>query len=344
MNNEAALYVMASFPKGMFTPEYEEDDTFENKKQQALEGSDYVSEDEGLDSESVIGIIYVLIIFLAPVFTAVFLFVYKWRARRRVNKDLMWYRDIPLDGNLQEANKILNAYKWGSPNYNNLLSASILKLVNLGAITIELCPNKKGKMEQNFVIHELPDADKQLPLIRKIHNIFKIAAGDDTVLEPRELKAFMRDRKNESVNDSFLDTLHASNKLSYYKRREDEVRQVLGLKKFLKEFTLLDERHVDEVKLWKDYMVYATLFGVAEQVIRDMKKINPEYFKMDAVAGQMANDMTLPVIYSVMQSGTARAARSKAAREQRAHGGGGHSSWGGGGGGFSGGGGGGGVR
>ena len=98
------------------------------------------------------------------------------------------------------------------------------------------------------------------------------------------------------------------------------------------------------MKLWKDYMIYATLFGIADQVIRDMKKINPEYFNMDQVAAQMANDLTLPTIYSVMHSGAARAAANKAARESRAHGGGGHSSFHGGGGGFSGGGGGGGVR
>ena len=97
------------------------------------------------------------------------------------------------------------------------------------------------------------------------------------------------------------------------------------------------------MSLWKDYMIYATLFGIAEQVIKDMKKINPEYFNMDQVAGQMADDMTLPLIYSTMHSSTSRAAANKAARESRASGGGGHSSWGGGGG-FSGGGFGGGVR
>ena len=119
---------------------------------------------------------------------------------------------------------------------------------------------------------------------------------------------------------------------------------MFGLKKFLKEFSLLDERHVNEVSLWKDYMIYATLFGIADQVIKDMKKINPEYFNMDQVAAQMADDMTLPMIYSTMHSSTSKAVANKAAREARASGGGGHTSWGGGGGGFSGGGFGGGVR
>lgn len=346
MSSEAALYLMAKFPKGMLEPGYMEDDTFEHKQQLAFEGSDYTSDDDvdWSDPETILGVIYVLVIFLAPVVSGIWYFVYVWRARRRVNKNLLWYRDIPLNGNLQEANNILNAYKYGNPNYNNLLSACILKLVSQGAITIEMRPNMKGKMTRNFVIHELKDDGNQPLLMRKIHDIFKQAAGDDTVLEPQELKTFMKSRHNESIIDSFINTLHTKGKISQYKNREDEVRQLFGLQKFLKEFTLLDERHVQEVTLWKDYMIYATLFGIADQVIKDMKKINPEYFKMDQVAGQMANDMTLPTIYSVMQRGTANAAMQKAARESRAHGGGGHSSWGGGGGGFSGGGGGGGVR
>lgn len=343
MNSEAALYFMAQFPRGMFEPVIQDEGTFEEKKQQALEGSDYndyANEDDDW-FDIILGIIFSAFTILVPIVSSIWYFIYVWRARRRINKNLLWYRDIPLKGNLQEANNVLNAYKYGSPNYDNLLSACILQLVNLEAITIETRPNAKGKMEQNFVIHELKDSGNQPLLLRKIHNIFKMAAGEDTILEPRELKSFMKSSFNETVTDSFLNTLHTKTSLSQYKNREDEVRQVFGLQKYLKEFTLMDERHVNEVKLWKDYMIYATLFGIADQVIKDMKKINPEYFNMDKVAGQMANDMTLPTIYSVMQRGTSHAALNKAARESRAHGGGGHSSWGGGGGGFHGGGGGG---
>jgi uncharacterized membrane protein len=121
------------------------------------------------------------------------------------------------------------------------------------------------------------------------------------------------------------------------------VRQLFGLKKFLKEFSLIDERHVQEVSLWKDYMIYAALFGIADQVVKDMKNINPEFFKMDQVAQQMADDFTLPAIQTAFLSGTSKAERLKAQREARASGRGGSSSWGGGGG-FSGGGSGGGVR
>ena len=90
-------------------------------------------------------------------------------------------------------------------------------------------------------------------------------------------------------------------------------------------------------------MIFATLFGIAEQVMSDMKRINPEYFNMDKVAQQMVDESTMPIIRSTMQNSTARAAMSKAEREARAAGRGGSSSWGGGGG-FSGGGHGGGIR
>ena len=345
-DESSALYVMVQFPKGMYEPTIQEDDTFEHKKQLAFEGSDYVSDDDldWTDPETIIGLIVLLFSFFAPVIGAICYFIYKLRARRRVNKNLMWYRDIPLNGNLQAANDMLNAYKFGSSDYNNLLSACILKLIDLGAIAIKPVQNKKGKMVNSFVINEFQNACNQHLLLRKLHTIFKQAAGDDTVLEPKELKSYMKSQSNESITDSFINTLHTKTSISQYKDREEEVRQVFGLRKFLKEFTLLDERGVNEVKLWKDYMIYATLFGVADQVIKDMKKINPEFFNMDRIAAQMADDMTLPTINSALHASYTRAYMNKVSREQRASGHGGHSSWGGGGGGFSGGGGGGGVR
>ena len=340
-----ALYMMVRFDKGMFEPTIQEDDTFEHKKELAFEGSDYISEDEEWTWEDTLILLAMIVgFFVVPIVGIIWYFIYVWRARKKVNKNLLWYRDIPLNGNLQQANDMINAYKYFGTDYNNLLSACILKLIDMGAISIEQRLNSKGKSEQNFVIHELKNQGDQPLLLRKIHSMFKTAAGDDTVLEPKELRSFMRSSKNESITDSFINTLHTKTSISNYKERLDDVRQVFGLKKFLKEFSLLDERHVNEVSLWKDYMIYATLFGIADQVIKDMKKINPEYFNMDQVAAQMANDHTLPIIYSTLHSGTSRAVANKAAREARASGRGGHSSWGGGGGGFSGGGFGGGVR
>ena len=343
-DSRSAMIVMARINKGLFEPADIRSGSFEDLKELAFEGSDYTSNEEWTTDDTLALLFLVVGFFIVPVLFLIIYLIYIWRARRKVMKDLNWYRDIPYDGNLQQTNNVLNAYKYFGTDYNNLLSACILKLINLGAITIEQHLDKKGKNVQNFVIHPLKDEQDLPVLLKKVHAIFQQAAGKDTVLEPKELKAYMKSAYNQNITDSFISTLHTKTSISNLKDHLDEVRQVFGLKKYLKEFSLIDERHVGEVALWKDYMIYATLFGIADQVIRDMKKINPEYFNMDQVAQQMANETTLPTIYSTLHSSTSRAAMSKAEREARTSGGGGRSSWSGGGGGFSGGGFGGGVR
>ena len=347
MNSEAGLYLMARFPKEMFEPTIWEEDSFEDKKEEAFEGSDYEYDEDEDDMSGFEWLMFILVYggaALLVIGSVVWRIYSVWSAKRKLNKNLLWYRDIPLNGNLQEANKILNAYKYINSDYNNLMSACILKLISMGIITIETKPNHKGKMEPNFVIHDYKEIDKQPVLMRQLYKIFKESAGSDRVLEPWELKSYMRSTSHQSVIDQFVTTLHAKKDLSKYPPTDKGVNEVFGLRKFLKEFTLLDERELKEVTLWKDYMIYATLFGIADKVIKEMKQVNPAYFDMDRVASQMADDMTLPLIYSTLQRSTSSAVAAKAAREHRAHGGGGHSSWGGGGGGFSGGGGGGGVR
>ena len=336
----SAMIVMARFDKGLFTPSATVEDSFDKVRNLAFEGSDYLDDSSG---NPFAFLLFILTVFLLPLLLIFSYLFYVWHARRKVMKDLLWYRDIPANGNLQWANDALNAFRYFGTDYNNLLSACILKLIDMGAVGIEKSMNAKGKTVQNFVIQPLKDADKLPQLLRMVHDIFQRAAGSDTILEPKELKSWMRQTYNQSTTDRFIQTLHTKTSIYQYSNQIDEVRHLFGLKKFLKEFSLLDERHVSEVSLWKDYMIYATLFGNADQVIKDMKAINPEYFNMDKVAEQMADTMTLPTIRSVMQSSTTRAAMSKAEREARASGKGGHASWGGGGG-FSGGGFGGGVR
>lgn len=342
-DERSAVVVMAQFEKGLFLPEAAVDGSFEEVKQRAFDGSDYTFDD---DDDDDIGLWALLVAAATSVFGLIWYVVYVWIARRKVNKHLQWYRDIPMEGDLQRANKVLNAYRYFTSDYNNLLSACILKLIDIGAIRLTTHQTKEGKTTQDFEICTLPNPKSQPILLRKVFEIFANAAGDDSILEPRELKQYMRASYSRRITDTFLDTLHARVSIGDLKETHEEVCQLFGLKKFLKEFTLLDERGLNEVALWKDYIIYATLFGIAEQVIKDMKRINPEFFKMDEVASQMADDMTLPMIYSTLHRGTARAAADKANREAqaaRASGGGGSSSIGGGGG-FSGGGFGGGVR
>ena len=56
----------------------------------------------------------------------------------------------------------------------------------------------------------------------------------------------------------------------------------IALRKWLKDFTALDERIPTDIKVWGKYMVYAHLFGVAEEVMHKLKNAIPDVFGTDA--------------------------------------------------------------
>ena len=370
MNAEAALYIMAQFPKGMLEPAIQTtDDTFEHKKQLALEGSDYVdvvieqsSDDKGgMNAPTAMGILGGSIVCLGGI-----LYYFRGSRSRKKRKEIMawvksvdYFRSIPLEGNLQQANDMLNAFNVGkASNYKRLISATILHLINEGVFSVEPMMTEAGKMAKRFVVkEELPVEKDWSPLAYKMHEIFNKASGENHVLDPKELETFMENDNNLKVVKSFLNALHTMRTLEFYENHKDEVCEVFGFKRFLEDFTLMNERHLTEAKLWNDYMVWATLYGNAEQVIKDMKAINPEFFKMDQVAIQLSDNDILPVVYASVFKGTdhvfdimeksrkepVRSHRSRSS-SSRSSGGGGRSSYRGGGGGFSGRGGGGGIR
>ena len=370
MDSEAAIYIMAQFPKGMLEPAIQTtDDTFEHKKQLALEGSDYVdvdieqsSDDKGgMNAPTAMGILGGSIVCLGGI-----LYYFRGSRSRKKQKEIMawvksvdYFRSIPLEGNLQQANDMLNAFNVGkASNYKRLISATILHLINEGVFSVEPMMTEAGKMAKRFVVkEELPVEKDWSPLAYKMHEIFNKASGENHVLDPKELETFMENDNNLKVVKSFLNALHTMRTLEFYENHKDEVCEVFGFKRFLEDFTLMNERHLTEAKLWNDYMVWATLYGNAEQVIRDMKAINPEFFKMDQVAIQLSDNDILPVVYASVFKGTdhvfdimeksrkepVRSHRSRSS-SSRSSGGGGRSSYRGGGGGFSGRGGGGGIR
>lgn len=369
MNSEAALYVMAKFPKGMLNPTVQDtDDTFEHKKQLAFEGSDYgdAIEEQGFFS-SVLDIIIAIVILICSGLglLGLWLLFKKWYAGFKRKKHEQWtqtvdyFKSIPLGGNLQQANDMLNAFNHGKePDYKRVVSATVLQLINEGAFAVQPMMTDTGEMQNRFMVKDMP-LDKDLsPLAYKMHDIFEKAAGDNHVLDPKELETFMGDKNNRKLIRSFIDLLCTKRDVAYYKNKKDEMNEVYGFKRFLNDFTLMNERNLTETKLWRDYIVWATLFGNAEHVTKDMKAINPEFFKMDEVASQLSDNVALPAVDSSFLMITEGLLYERAQQRQknksysekrhssssRSSGEGGSSSWGGGGGGFSGGGGGGGIR
>jgi uncharacterized membrane protein len=130
----------------------------------------------------------------------------------------------------------------------------------------------------------------------------------------------------------------------YTETGQTENRKIVGFKQFLEDATLIRQRTTPEVTLWRDYLIYASLIGIADKVAKELKDIDPVMFEQ--VYSMSYNDMS-NVIY--LTRSFANVVSQYAAPPVSSYsgggslggfsrsGGGGHSSFGGGGG-FSGGG------
>ena len=130
-------------------------------------------------------------------------------------------------------------------------------------------------------------------------------------------------------------------KLEFTGTGKDAVRSVFGFKNYLMEYTIIDERAVQEVELWDDYLILATAYGIGDEVLKELKELYPNY----AFTGDYDPMLDVYLIHRMSTSFAHSSYSSYTAQTQatRSSGGGGSSSFGGGGG-FSGGGSGGGGR
>ena len=57
-----------------------------------------------------------------------------------------------------------------------------------------------------------------------------------------------------------------------------------GLKKYMEDFSLLNEKEVPAIEVWEKYLVYATVFGIADKVLEQLKTVYPNIDQMDVSA------------------------------------------------------------
>ena len=114
-----------------------------------------------------------------------------------------------------------------------------------------------------------------------------------------------------------------------------ELRRVIEFKNFLNDYTLIGERSTSEVKLWQNYLIFASLFGIAKKVADQMKQLYPDTF--ETLSETVGSDVSRTVVLTNRMSNDAFARATFRHEGTSRAGGGGFSSFGGGGG-FSGGG------
>ena len=228
-----------------------------------------------------------------------------------------------------------------------MASALILEMIRDNVLTVG---NDAGG---NLLISFGGDAaPKDMPSHkRQFYDMLRSAAGDDAVLQHREfsrwasrnaetvsdwVKAVDGEGHRELCEDRYIeaDGLSPEGKI--------QARNAIGFKKYLEDFTIINERKSVEVALWRDYMVFASLYGIARKVAKELRDIDPKVF--EEVVGYDYPTMSNVLVFSDrMGTGMMSAVNSFAQTASSVGGHGGFSSIGGGGG-FHGGGFGGGAR
>ncbi|MBO4825619.1 MAG: DUF2207 domain-containing protein [Prevotella sp.] len=255
-----------------------------------------------------LGIDFLLIIFVPLVLIVIFVGMWRktfsviwyvislqplrrWLKKRKLTKEGSYYRDPPADGNLKVAATVTNAF---SPalvtNYNGLFGALFLRLFNKKALRIEHKATMYGTEPHTVltVADWTPSVAEQQSLEWKFYNMISGAAGIDRVLQPRELQQYMRARGEHF--EPFVNSLQKLDDQEKKMAKDPKVAtQVFGLKHFLEDFTLIADKQIKELPLWDEYLVYATLFGIADKVCDNFAEVYPDYFSMNSLAGTMLN-------------------------------------------------------
>ena len=284
----------------------------------------------------------------------------------RDKKDIPMFRDIPCQKNIFEfyylarkANIVDDEDKGG------LIAAILLRWIQRGYIQFEKRVEKGLiRKKDGFSI----DLQKEIPtetLVEKdLLRYFREAAGDNGLLETKEFEKWCR--KNYEKMDRWFDEAETMVLTSYRHQQllkmgvthtkfmginikrdaeiydasiRERMEQVIGFKKFLEEMSLIDEKEVIEVKLWEEYLIFASILGIADKVQKQLGKMCPTFNEESEIDTIYTMNMVRTFSYNSCRA--VDNARYQAEEAARSSGMGGSSSSFGGGGGFSGGGGGG---
>ena len=266
-------------------------------------------------------------------------------------KDIPYFRDIPCNKDLFQAFFIGYQFKIVKKR-TDLLGSVILKWVRDKKVTLKKDEGKSSKTSiilNEELISSLEDEDEQ-----KLYKMF-LEASKDGILEDSEFTKWCNTNyskilgwfdtiidkeKDKLVKDGLLlekpKTLFKSAKYTVTPELRQQALNIAGLKKYLNDYTLISEREAPDVVLFEDYLILAQMFGIADKVAENFKKLYPDLITETNFYSY--DNINFVHIYAVHAMTSAHSAHYAAA-SRYSGGGGGFSVGGGGGGSFGGGGG-----
>ena len=360
LDSDEYMTILVKFPLNTFSSSLVLDNNFEHYFEMAEDGAISYTDETSL-ADKLIGIFSFFITFFIIAFS---LLAAKFSGEKfnfgpegkKFKKDSPYFRDIPCEGNIFRAYYIAYEYKIIDKK-TDLLGAIILKWLKDSIIRIDQKESGKIFKKENTVIvlnETNPDVIKNKFENRLFKMLFE--ASKDGILENKEFEkwcntsyskilswfdSILKQEKNDLVSDNII-TYEEKKTLGIFKSKNytatSELRrlaeEIYGLKHFLLDYSLIDEREAIEVHLFEEYLVYAQMFGIAKKVAKQFKDLYPEIIEQSSYNSYD----NIIFIHTCSSNAVSSANSAKARAESYSAGGGGFSSGGGGFGSFGGGG------
>ena len=286
-----SVIALLRFEKGMFNSPSVQERDFQEALDEALYEAEFSDDYRGEDDNAASGmagfftILVMYFAFLRPFIKA----LSGKKSKRDISKVLGtrnpkkvdWSRSIPMDGHLGAANCVMEDI--GERTGNNLALAEVLRLVHTGYLR----PTREveGPLQLAFT-DKKPEAMDNITL--SFYRLLEEAAGKDRILQDKEFSSWAKAHSHTVYGWTTNASTEARTRMKvndwykngkYTAEGQEQARGVVGFKNFLNDFTLVDQRETFEASLWKEYLVYASLFGIADKVAKQLKDIDPSYFR-----------------------------------------------------------------
>jgi hypothetical protein len=203
-----------------------------------------------------------------------------------------YFADVPNGGNIEMTHYLARTFSM-SKDDSLIMGALMLSMMNKNCLELRETADTFGAAEPKLELRLLAEPDTEPE--RKLFYILSEAAEGTGVLQEKALEDYAY--KNYKEVQKFLSGAKKNgenafkNKGGFLKDSgsrikhlsdtgKSELAQVAGLKHYLEQNARMAERNIWEANLWQDYMVYATLFGVAEDVIDQLKFLYPDKLPM----------------------------------------------------------------
>ena len=304
------MTILVKFPQGTFRSSNSLKHDFEHYFNMAEKGAKKYAKKSGSDfGDRFVGALSIIGLLVALFFTVLFTILGVMRSEGESkltikkdsaisNREIEYFRDIPCNGDIFRAYYIGYSYKL-LKNRTDILGALLLKWLKDSLITIEkrsvsslvkrdsdVIVIKRGKFDS------ITDENEQR-LFKMIYD-----ASGDGVLEKKEFenwcdsnydmilgwfKNVMDDERYKLESEGLINVVDTKY-LKFYivttheatPALKQEALELAGLKKFLKEYSLIASREPIEVNLFEDYLIFAQLMGIAKEVSKNFKDVYPD--------------------------------------------------------------------